>query len=142
MRGKGGVPHLDPEDPPRRRADARPGHGTGENDRPPVGGGGRASGEIRLRVTERSDGEAPDPVVRRASGPMVTVNTDGWCGSNGLPEMGRSRAAVGHLQGGWARDDDGDGIREVHVDTPEGLWTGVRNVLRPVRGVSKVSLYR
>jgi len=38
----------------------------------------------------------------------------------------------------WARDDDGDGIREVHVNTIEGLWTGLRNFLRPFRGVSKI----
>ena len=31
----------------------------------------------------------------------------------------------------WARDDDGDGIREVHCNTLEGLWTGLRNFLRP-----------
>jgi transposase-like protein len=46
--GKKGVPHTDPEDPPRRRANARPGHGTWENDRPPVCGvAGRESGAIR-----------------------------------------------------------------------------------------------
>jgi hypothetical protein len=71
---------------------------------------------------------------------MVRVHTDEWCGSNGLPEMGRSRAAVGHVAGEWARDDDGDGIREVHVNTLEGLWTGLRNFLRPFRGVNKVYL--
>jgi hypothetical protein len=77
MRGKNGVPHTDPEDPPRCRANARPGHGTWENDRPPVCGiVGRESGTIRLTVTERSDGETWDTVVRRASWPMVTVNTD------------------------------------------------------------------
>jgi hypothetical protein len=30
-----------------------------------------------------------------------------------------------------ARDDDGDGMREVHGNTAEGMWTDVRNVLRP-----------
>jgi hypothetical protein len=37
----------------------------------------------------------------------------------------------------WARDDDGDGIREVHTNTVEGMWTSVRNFLRPFRGVHK-----
>jgi hypothetical protein len=31
----------------------------------------------------------------------------------------------------YARDDDGDGMREVHGNTAEGMWTDVRNVLRP-----------
>jgi transposase len=66
MRGKKGVPHRDPGDPPRRRADKAPGHGTWEDDRPPVCGVvGREGGEIRLTVTERSDGETLDTVVRR-----------------------------------------------------------------------------
>jgi hypothetical protein len=40
----------------------------------------------------------------------------------------------------WARDDDGDGKHEVHVNTCEGLWTKVRNFLRPFRGVHKTYL--
>ncbi len=28
-------------------------------------------------------------------------------------------------------------MREVHTNTLEGLWTGLRNFLRPFRGVSK-----
>jgi transposase len=38
---------------------------------------------------------------------------------------------------GSGRDDDGDGIREVHDNTLEGIWTGLRNYLRTFRGVSK-----
>jgi hypothetical protein len=44
---------------------------------------------------------------------------------------------VAHGVKEWARDDDGDGIREVHTNTAEGMWTGLRNFLRPFRGVSK-----
>ena len=40
-------------------------------------------------------------------------------------------------RGEWARDDDGDGVREVHDDTPEGPWTGPPNFPRRSRGVSK-----
>jgi hypothetical protein len=47
---------------------------------------------------------------------------------------------VNHPAGEYARDDDGAGIREVHVNTPEGIGTGVRNLLRPFRGVNKVDL--
>ena len=80
--------------------------------------------------------------MRRRVGRWSKVNTDEWCGYSGLPAMGRSRATVCHAAGEWARDDDGDGIREVHVNTLEGLWTGLRNFLRPFRGVSKVYLYQ
>jgi transposase len=37
-------------------------------------------------------------------------------------------------------DDDGDGIREVHCNTMEGIWTGLRNFFRPFRGISKYYL--
>jgi transposase len=132
------VPHRDPDDPPRRRANQARGHGTWDNDRPPVCGVvGRQSGQVRLSVAEHTDGATLQGVVRRATWPVVTVNTDEWPGYNGLPAMGRRHPTVCHAAGEWARDDDGDGIREVHCNTLEGLWTGLRNFLRPFRGVSK-----
>src|SRR5581483_1999452 len=60
-----------------------------------------------------------------------------WAGYCRLAETGRRHATVCHTAYEWARDDDGDGVREVHTNTPEGLWTGLRNFLRPFRGVSK-----
>jgi transposase len=70
------------------------------------------------------------------------VYTDEWRGYGRLPEIGRRHATVCHGSGEWARDDDGDGVREVHCNTLEGTWTGVRNFLRPFRGVSKVYLHQ
>lgn len=47
--GEKGVPHPDPEDPPRLRANQARGHGTWDSDRPPVLGiVGRDSGCIQL----------------------------------------------------------------------------------------------
>src|SRR5512143_259344 len=68
---------------------------------------------------------------------MVTVNTDEGPGYNGRPAMSRRHPTVCHAAGERARDDDADGIRAVHCNTREGLWTGLRNFLRPFRGVSK-----
>jgi hypothetical protein len=34
-------------------------------------------------------------------------------------------------------EDDGAGFCEVHCNTMEGIWTGLRNFLRPFRGVHK-----
>jgi transposase len=137
------VPHRDPDDPPRRRANKARGHGSWDSDRPPVCGVvGREGGHVRLTVTERSDRATLERVVREASRPMATVNTDEWGGYNGLAGMGRRHATVCHAEREWARDDDGDGVREVHDNTLEGLWTGLRNFLRPFRGVSKKYLYQ
>lgn len=44
---------------------------------------------------------------------------------------------VCHAKHEWARDDDGDGLREVHINTVEGMWTLVRNFMRLFRGVHK-----
>ena len=78
MRGKKGVPHRDPDDPPRRRGNQLPGHGSMANDRPPVAGVvGRGSGGLRLRVVEHSDGSTLQEFVRRMTWPLVMVYTDG-----------------------------------------------------------------
>ncbi|QJW96991.1 hypothetical protein [Frigoriglobus tundricola] len=53
MRGKKGVRHPNPDDPPRRRANKRRGHGNFANDRPPVVGVvSRDTGAIVLEVVE------------------------------------------------------------------------------------------
>ncbi len=69
--------------------------------------------------------------------PDATLNTDEWRGYGRVARLGRGHATVNHGAGEWARDDDGDGVREVHCNTMEGTWTGLRNFLRPFRGVSK-----
>ena len=111
------------------------------NDRPPVAGVvGRDSGLLRLRVGDRADGPTLREFVRRRTWPRVMVDTDEWAAYDRLPEVGRPHATVCHAAGEWARDDDGDGIREVHDNTLEGIWTGLRNYLRMFRGVNKVYL--
>lgn len=54
--GEKGILHPDPEDPPRHRANKVRGHGTWENDRPPILGIiGRESGQVRLEVKKTAD---------------------------------------------------------------------------------------
>ena len=48
--------------------------------------------------------------------------------------------SVNHGQGEFARDDDGDGFCEVHVNTMEGFWSLLRSWLRPHRGISQEKL--
>ena len=140
-RGKKGIPHDDPDDPPRRRANGRRGHGTFDTDRPPIAGVvGRESGEVRLDVIETASLVELDDVVDNACLGETTVNTDEWNGYNRIGRRhGRVHRTVDHSgpKGTWATDADGDGVREVHCNTLEGLWTGVRNFLRSFRGVSK-----
>ena len=140
MRGKKGVPHRDPDDPPRRRANNVRGHGNWGNDRPPVFGMiGRDSGQVRLRVGRSSDGPSLTTFVTDTTAPKSTVNTDEWTGYSRVAANDRTHLTVCHTPGKrvWAKDLDGDGVNEVHNNTIEGFWTGLRNFLRPFRGVSK-----
>jgi transposase-like protein len=75
--GEKGVPHADPDDPPRQRANSRRGHGTFETDRPPIAGVvGRESGEVRLDVIETASMVELDDVVDAACLEGTTVNPD------------------------------------------------------------------
>ena len=93
-------------------------------------------------MERHSDGAALNGVVRGAVTAPALVNTDDWRGYDRLAEVGCARAVVCRAAGEWARDDDGDGVREVHNNTQEGLWTGLRNLLRTFRGVNKVDLHQ
>ena len=145
MRGKKGVPHPDPADPPRRRGNKRRGHGTFDTDRPPVlGVVGRQTGEVVLRVAGRTDSRTRMEFVTSHTGGDATVYTDEWPGYKQLPDFGRGHDTVVHQPGQrvWAIDRDGDGVREVHNNTLEGLWAALRTFLRPFRGVSKYYLHQ
>ena len=139
--GEKGIEHPDPDDPPRYRANNRRGHGTFANDRPPVAGVvGRESGEIRLEVVASAGAEELDEFVDRSCLSGATVNTDEWCGYGRVGgHHDRIHVTVDHSgpKCTYAIDADGDGVREVHCNTMEGTWTGLRNFLRPFRGVSK-----
>ncbi len=135
MRGKKGEPHLDPDDPPRCRANKRRGKGTYANDRPPiVGTVGRQTGQVRLRVVKDTTGQTLEAHVHQFTQLGSWLYTDE---NQSYNHVLRPRSTVCHGAGEWARDDDGDGIREVHVNSVEGMWADVRTFLRPFKGVHK-----
>jgi transposase len=108
---------------------------------PVAGAVGRDSGRLDLKVVRRaSRAELVDGFVLPSTAEGATVFTDEWSVYDSLPGHGRRHAAVSHVHFEWARDDDGDGEREVHDNTLEGIWTGLREFLRPFRGVNKVYL--
>ncbi len=147
-RGKKGERHLDPDDPPRRRANKKPGHGTYETDRPPIFTvKGRESGHLRCFVRKSSGTQSCLAVVGACVGVSTSVlNTDEWSGYARVEaNVGISHRTVRHgydEQGRreWARDDDGDGIREVHCNGCEGIGAPLRTFLRIFRGVHKEHL--
>ena len=139
-RGKKSTPHLDPHDPPRRRANKRPGHGTYDNDRPPIIHViSRETGEERCWVVAHSDKATCQGILAEAVPPNQTiVYSDEYRSYHGIAQQ---HATVNHGQHEWARDDDGDGVREVHCNSCEGAGAGLRSFLRPFRGVHKAYLH-
>ena len=134
-RGKKGDEHFDPADPPRRRANKRRGRGTYANDRPPVlGTVGRETGQVRLRVVTDTREQTLRAHVHQFTREGTHVYTDEY---DSYHRVERPHSTVAHGQHEWARDDDGDGVREEHTNTTEGMLSGLRSFLRPFRGVHK-----
>ena len=65
------------------------------------------------------------------------VHTDEYGVYARLPAWGYRYKIVCHGRGEYARDEDGDGFREIHVNTMEGTWSLLRSWLRPHRGISQ-----
>lgn len=72
--------------------------------------------------------------------PGTLVYTDEYGIYARLEEWGYGDKSVNHGAGEYARDKDGDGFHEVHVNTMEGFWSLLRSWLRPHRGISQEKL--
>ena len=71
-------------------------------------------------------------------GGSTTLYTDEWQRYRGSHT---AHATVCHGVREWARDDDGDGQREVHGNSCEGAGAALRTYLRAFRGVHKRYLH-
>lgn len=126
----------DDDDPPRERANKARGRGTAENDRPPViGTVGRESGELRLEVVPDATEETIGSFLCEKTADDVILYTDGHRAYQVIDDTEREHLTVKHSDQEFARDVDGDGVNEVHDNTIEGIWTGLKNFLRPFRGL-------
>jgi transposase len=139
-RGKKSTPHRDPADPPRRRANKRKGHGTYANDRPPIISIiSRDTGEQRWWVGDHADRQTcHDLIADNVPAASTRFYTDEWQSYRGSHPC---HATVAHGVREWARDDNGDGEREVHCNTCEGAGAALRTYLRAFRGVHKQYLH-
>ena len=80
------------------------------------------------------------PVIEGSVAKGALVHTDEYDVYARLDEWGYRHKTVCHGRGEYARDEDGDGFCEVHVNTMEGVWSLLRSWLRPHRGVSQEKL--
>ncbi len=83
------------------------------------------------------------PIIETVVTKGTLVHTDEYSTYARLTAWGYRHKTVCHSRGEYARDEDGDGFCEVHVNTMEGFWSLLRSWLRPHRGISqdKLPLY-
>jgi transposase len=98
------------------------------------------TGEVIIRMLADVQQKTIGPLIKRAIAPGTVVYTDEYGIYARLTEWGYTHRTVCHADGEFARDEDGDGFCEVHVNTVEGFWSLLRSWLRPHRGISQEKL--
>lgn len=94
-------------------------------------------GKLILHLCENVQQQTIQPLITSGIAPGTLINTDEYAIYNRLNEWGFGHVTVIHGDGEFARNHDGDGINEVHVNTIEGVWSLLRSWLRPHRGISQ-----
>ena len=97
-------------------------------------------GQVLLRMLANVQQATIKPVIEATVAKGSLIYTDEYNVYARLPVWGYGHKTVCHGQGEYARDEDGDGFCEVHVNTMEGLWSLLRSWLRPHRGISQEKL--
>lgn len=80
------------------------------------------------------------PILEATVGRGSLIYTDEYDIYARLEAWGYHHKTVCHARGEYARDEDGDGFCEVHVNTMEGVWSLLRSWRRPHRGISQEKL--
>ena len=109
-------------------------------EKPPIFGMIRRGGAVVIRMLEDVRQVTIAPLIRATIAPETIVDTDDSDISARSPRWGYAHQTACHAAGEFARDEDGDGFCEVHVNTIEGFWSLLRSWLRPHRGVSQEKL--
>jgi len=119
------------------------GRGTLAQEKPPILGMIQRGGQVEIRMLANVQQQTIEPLIQAMIRPGTQVYSDEYGIYGRLCEWGYEHRTVCHSRGEYARDEDGDGFHEVHVNTIEGFWSLLRSWLRPHRGLSqeKLSLY-
>ena len=122
----------------RRRLKGAPGRGTLEKEKPPVLGLIQRGGDIVLQMLDNVRQTTIQPIIEATITAGALIHTDEYVIYARLRAWGYRHKTV--CRGEYARDEDGDGFCEVHVNTIEGFWSLLRSWLRPHRGISQEKL--
>jgi transposase-like protein len=116
------------------------GRGTLEKEKPPVFGAIQRGGEVIIQMLPNVKQVTIQPIIESLIEPGTLIYTDEYDIYARLAQWGFGHKTVNHGSGEYARDEDGDGFHEVHVNTMEGFWSLLRSWLRPHRGISQEKL--
>ena len=94
-------------------------------------------GQVVIQMLQNVKQKTICPVITSTIASGTLVYTDEYDIYDRLSEWGYGHKTVCHSHGEYARDEDGDGFCEVHVNTMEGFWSLLRSWLRPHRGISQ-----
>lgn len=97
-------------------------------------------GAVIIRMLENVQQATIKPLIQQHIEQGSQINTDEYSIYNRLTAWGFEHHTVCHGRGEYARDEDGDGVYEIHVNTIEGFWSLLRSWLRPHRGISQEKL--
>ena len=111
-----------------------------EKEKPPILGLIQRGGEVVLHILANVQQVTIKPIIESFVAKGALIYTDEYNIYDRLPAWGYEHKTVCHAQSEYARDEDGDGHCEVHVNTIEGFWSLLRSWLRPHRGISQEKL--
>ena len=92
-----------------------------------------------LKMLENVQQMSIQPVITTTVVAGSCIYTDEYVIYNRLVEWGYQHETVNHSVGEYARDDDGDGFCEIHVNTMEGIWSLLRSWLHPIGGFHRTN---
>ena len=116
------------------------GRGTLEKEKPPVFGMIQRNGEVIIHMLPNVKQNTIKPLIDSSVLKGSMIYSDEYSIYDKLTDWNYLHKSVCHGKGEFARDDDGDGFYEVHVNTIEGFWSLLRSWLRPHRGISQEKL--
>jgi len=102
----------------RRRLQSKAGRGTLAKERPPVFGMLQRGGQVVISLLANVKQKTIEPLIKDTIVPGTQVYTDEYSIYARLQSWGYGHKSVNYGRGEFARDDDGDGFYEVHVNRP------------------------
>src|ERR671916_899756 len=124
----------------RRRRKSTSGGGKMAKEKPPVFGMIQRGGLVVLHLLANVRQKTIEPFIKDTIASGTPVYTGEYSIYARLERWGYAHKSVNHGRGEYAREEDGDGFCDVHVNTMEGFWSLRRRWLRPHRGISQEKL--